>query len=67
MLMLSQIHEALLLLFRSRPELAPEVLRERLHVEIPACTEACIEAGKRALARARAADEPDYTEADVRR
>lgn len=39
----SQLHEALLLLFRNRPELAPEVLREALHVALPAYSEARIE------------------------
>jgi hypothetical protein len=28
-------HEALLLLFRNRPELAPELLRDALHVTLP--------------------------------
>jgi hypothetical protein len=37
-------HEALLLLFRNRPELAPELLREALGVELPAYTEVRIEA-----------------------
>src|SRR5262245_45592296 len=32
-------HEALLLLFRNRPELAPELLRDSLHAAIPAYTE----------------------------
>lgn len=36
-------HEALLLLFRNRPELAPELLRDALHVELPAYSEARIE------------------------
>jgi hypothetical protein len=35
----SQLHEALLLLFRNRPSLAPELLREALHVELPRYTE----------------------------
>jgi hypothetical protein len=39
----SQLHEALLLLFRNRPHLAPELLRDALHVELPAYTEARIE------------------------
>jgi len=39
----SQLHEALLLLFRNRPLLAPELLREALHVELPTYTEARIE------------------------
>ena len=36
----SQLHEALLLLFRNRPSLAPELLRDALHVELPEYTEA---------------------------
>jgi hypothetical protein len=39
----SQLHEALLLLFRNRPRLAPELLRDALHVELPAYTEARVE------------------------
>jgi len=39
----SQLHEALLLLFRNRPHLAPELLRDALHLELPAYTEARIE------------------------
>ena len=35
----SQLHEALLLLFRNRPALAPELLREALHRELPPYTE----------------------------
>jgi hypothetical protein len=35
----SQLHEALLLLFRNRPPLAPELLRDALHVELPAYSE----------------------------
>lgn len=35
----SQLHEALLQLFRNRPELAPELLRESLHVALPPYTE----------------------------
>jgi hypothetical protein len=31
----SQLHEALLQLFRNRPSLAPEILREALHVDLP--------------------------------
>lgn len=38
----SQFHEALLLLFRNRPSLAPELLHEALHVELPKYTEARI-------------------------
>jgi hypothetical protein len=36
-------HEALLLLFRNRPELAPELLSEALGVELPAYTEVRVE------------------------
>jgi hypothetical protein len=36
-------HEALILLFRNRPELAPELLREALGVELPAYTEVRVE------------------------
>jgi hypothetical protein len=39
----SQLHEALLLLFRNRPTLAPELLRDALHVELPEYTEARID------------------------
>lgn len=39
----SQLHEALLLLFRNRPALAPELLRDALHVELPQYTEARID------------------------
>lgn len=39
----SHLHEALLLLFRNRPELAPELLRDALHVELPAYSEARID------------------------
>jgi hypothetical protein len=42
----SHLHEALLLLFRNRPELAPELLRDALHVELPAYTEARIESAE---------------------
>ena len=31
----SYLHEALLMLFRNRPALAPELLRDALHVELP--------------------------------
>jgi len=40
----SQLHEALLQLFRNRPELAPELLREALHMELPEYTAARIDA-----------------------
>jgi hypothetical protein len=36
-------HEALLVLFRNRPELAPELLRDVLHVALPAYSEVRIE------------------------
>jgi hypothetical protein len=36
-------HEALLLLFRNRPELAPELLRDALHVSLPAYSEVRLE------------------------
>src|ERR1019366_8630796 len=36
-------HEALLLLFRNRPELAPELLRDALHVQLPAYSEVRLE------------------------
>ena len=39
----SLTHEALLLLFRNRPELAPELLRDALGVALPAYTEVRIE------------------------
>jgi hypothetical protein len=39
----SRLHEALLELFRNRPELAPELLREALHMELPAYTEIRVE------------------------
>lgn len=39
----SQLHEALLLLFRNRPELAPELLRDALGVELPAYSEVRVE------------------------
>jgi hypothetical protein len=41
--MVSQLHEALLLLFRNRPTLAAELLRDALHVELPEYTEARID------------------------
>jgi hypothetical protein len=43
--MLSKLHEALRLLFRDRPTLAPEVLRNALQVPVPDFTEARIESG----------------------
>jgi hypothetical protein len=39
----SLLHEALVMLFRNRPELAPELLRDALSVELPAYTEVRIE------------------------
>ncbi|RPI39542.1 MAG: hypothetical protein EHM59_22135, partial [Betaproteobacteria bacterium] len=39
----SQLHEALLLLFRNRPMLAPELMRDALHFELPTFTEARID------------------------
>jgi len=42
-LMPSLPHEALLLLFRNRPELAPELLRVALHVQLPAYSEVRLE------------------------
>src|SRR5690606_33379037 len=42
----SQLHEMLLLLFRNRPALAPELLREALHVELPAYSEVRLESAE---------------------
>ena len=39
----SRLHEALVLLFRNRPELAAELLRDVLHVELPEYREARVE------------------------
>ena len=39
----SQLHEALLQLFRNRPALAPELLRDALHVELPSHSDVRIE------------------------
>jgi hypothetical protein len=39
-------HEALLLLFRNRPELAPELLRDALHVQLPPYSEARLESAE---------------------
>lgn len=39
----SQLHEALLLLFRNRPMLAAELLRDALHVELPSFSDARID------------------------
>jgi hypothetical protein len=42
----SMLHEALLTLFRNRPELAPELLRDVLGIELPAYTEARIDSAE---------------------
>jgi hypothetical protein len=42
----SQLHEILLLLLRNRPELAPELLREALHVELPPYSEVRLESAE---------------------
>src|SRR5690606_30062787 len=42
----SQLHEMLLLLFRNRPALAPELLREALNVELPEYSEARLESAE---------------------
>lgn len=42
----SQLHEALLLLFRNRPTLAAELLRDALHVELPPYSEARIDSAE---------------------
>jgi hypothetical protein len=42
----SHLHEALLFLFRNRPTLAPELLRDALHVEVPEYTEARIDSAE---------------------
>lgn len=39
----SQLHEALLLLFRNRPTLAPELLRDALHRKLPPYSEVRID------------------------
>jgi hypothetical protein len=39
-------HESLLLLFRNRPELAPELLRDALHVALPAYSEVRLESAE---------------------
>jgi hypothetical protein len=39
----SQLHEALLLLFRNRPQLAPELLRDALGIVLPRYSETRIE------------------------
>jgi hypothetical protein len=42
----SQLHEALLLLFRNRPTLAPELLRDALRVALPPYTEVRIDSAE---------------------
>lgn len=42
----SLLHEALLMLFRNRPELAPELLRDALQVPLPDYSEARIESAE---------------------
>jgi len=42
----SQLHEMLLLLFRNRPALAPELLKEALHVPLPAYSEVRLESAE---------------------
>jgi hypothetical protein len=42
----SQVHEALLALFRNQPGLAPGLLRDALHVELPTYTETRIESAE---------------------
>jgi hypothetical protein len=42
----SLTHEALLVLFRNRPELAPELLRDALHVALPAYSEVRLESAE---------------------
>jgi hypothetical protein len=42
----SPLHEAILLLFRNRPELAPELLRSALGVFVPAFTEVRVESAE---------------------
>lgn len=44
--MVSVQHEGLLLLFRNRPELAPELLRDALGVELPAWTQARVQSAE---------------------
>ena len=39
----SLLHEALLMLFRNRPALAPELLRDTLHVALPEYTDVRID------------------------
>jgi hypothetical protein len=42
----SHLHEALLFLFRNRPGLAPELLRDALNAELPAYTESRVESAE---------------------
>jgi hypothetical protein len=42
----SQLHEALLLLFRNRPALAPELLRDALRIPLPAYTDVRIDSAE---------------------
>jgi hypothetical protein len=42
----SQLHEALLLLFRNRPALAPELLRDVLHLDLPSFTEVRVDSAE---------------------
>jgi hypothetical protein len=42
----SQLHEALLLLFRNRPALAPELVENALHIDLPAYSEVRVESAE---------------------
>lgn len=42
----STLHEILVQLFRNRPELAPELLREALHITLPVYSEARVESAE---------------------
>ena len=53
----SQLHESLLFLFRNRPVLAPELLRDALHVELPRFTGARIDSAD--LTELQPADEDE--------
>src|ERR1041385_6387162 len=44
--MASMRHEGLLLLFRNRPTLAPELLRDSLHFSLPSYSEARVESAE---------------------
>jgi hypothetical protein len=44
--MVSMQHEGLLLLFRNRPELAPELLRDVLGLSLPKWSEARVESAE---------------------